>query len=228
MGYDKVCTPFDEGRLGISSMTVMNRALLMKLWWKICTSKKKWAKYLVANFFGRNGELKRKGIKSTILPGIRWVYDQVEENIKVLIGDGSTTSLYFDVWCANRSIASILDQMDLDRTIKVSDLLVDGVWVINDVHRLRLEAAGVVLNDLPRPSVGDVTRIWMPDYKGNFSVNSARNLIRPRLQKFEGANLLWRQCIHPTLAAQNWKILRGACATLDQVRSRCKIEMPTK
>ncbi|XP_026420077.1 uncharacterized protein LOC113316058 [Papaver somniferum] len=108
VGYDKVCISYEEGGLGLTSMTVMNKALIMNLWWHISTSKKKWAKYLISKFFGRNGALKRTGIKSTILPGIHWVYDQVEENTKALIGDGRSTSLYFDIWCADESIANIL------------------------------------------------------------------------------------------------------------------------
>ncbi|XP_026455541.1 uncharacterized protein LOC113356584 [Papaver somniferum] len=128
VGYDKVCTSYEEGGIGLTSMTMMNKSLIMKLWWQINTSKKKWAKYLIAKFFGRNGALKRTGIKSTILPGIRWVYDQVEENTKALIGDGRSTSLYFDIWYAYESIANILQNQELDKNVRVSELLVDGTW----------------------------------------------------------------------------------------------------
>lgn len=40
--------------------------------------------------------------------------------------------------------------------------------------------------------------------------------------------MLWRPAIHPSLAARNWKLLRGACATLDKVRSRFKHQVVNK
>ncbi|XP_026420711.1 uncharacterized protein LOC113316778 [Papaver somniferum] len=68
--YDKICAPYDEGGLGSTQMGVMNKALLMSLWWKIRSSKKVWARFLRARFFKRNGKLVRY-VKSSILPGIK-------------------------------------------------------------------------------------------------------------------------------------------------------------
>lgn len=89
------------------------------------TSKKNWAKFFKARFFGRNGQL-RKYIKSLNLSGIKWVYDEVEANVRVLIGDGRATSLYFDAWFSETSIAEILNMPNLDRSVLVSDMLDNG------------------------------------------------------------------------------------------------------
>ncbi|XP_026400453.1 uncharacterized protein LOC113296361 [Papaver somniferum] len=59
---------------------------------------------------------------------------------------------------------------------------------------------------------GDV-RIWMPEFKGDLIVSSAKELIRQKYPKFDGAAILWRKEVHPTLAALNWKFMRNACAT---------------
>ncbi|XP_026400450.1 uncharacterized protein LOC113296358 [Papaver somniferum] len=48
--------------------------------------------------------------------------------------------------------------------------------------------------------VGEDVRIWMPDYKGAFTVSSAKELIRQKYPKFDGASILWRKEVHPTLA----------------------------
>ncbi|XP_026420102.1 uncharacterized protein LOC113316086 [Papaver somniferum] len=68
----------------------------------------------------------------------------------------------------------------------------------------------------------------MPDLKGNFTVSSARELIRQKYSMFAGANLLWRKEVHPTLASQNWKFLRGACATYDIIQNRFKIQLANR
>ncbi|XP_026400427.1 uncharacterized protein LOC113296333 [Papaver somniferum] len=190
VAYDKICTPYSEGGLGLCRMAVMNKALLMKLWWKIRTSNK-----------------------------------LVENNTKLLIGDGSSTSLYFDNWCTNVSIASLIDTQDLDRSVLVRDILINGEYVIPEVHLSRLIAAGIDLSNLPVLQGGEDIYIWMPDLKGWFSVQSARELIRARYPVFDGASLLWRQAVHPPLAAQNWKFLREACATQDKLCERFKINI---
>ncbi|XP_026443128.1 uncharacterized protein LOC113343004 [Papaver somniferum] len=193
VAYDKTCCPFEEGGLGLSRMATMNSAMLMKLWWKISTSKKNWAGYLKAKFFSRRGYIKTYGVKSTILPGIRRVYKYVEANTKVLLGDGR-----------------------------------DNQWVFPENHLNYLLAAGVDMHNLPLPNGGEDKRVWMPNFPGDFSVSSAKELIRQKHGSFNAASILWRKEIHPKLAAQNWKFIRGACATLDIIQSRFRIHLANK
>ncbi|XP_026416700.1 uncharacterized protein LOC113312161 [Papaver somniferum] len=47
---DKVCSPFEEGGLGLRRLEIMNKALLMKLWWKIQNNKEDWAKFFQEKF----------------------------------------------------------------------------------------------------------------------------------------------------------------------------------
>ncbi|XP_026442693.1 uncharacterized protein LOC113342339 [Papaver somniferum] len=86
--------PVEEGGLGITSLKTMNKALLMKLWWSIKSSSKRWARFLESKFTCRDGRLKMAGVKSSILPGIRWVHKEVVNNTKCIIGDGRNTSLF--------------------------------------------------------------------------------------------------------------------------------------
>lgn len=68
----------------------------------------------------------------------------------------------------------------------------------------------------------------MSDLKGDFSVKSARELIRTKYHILEEAKLLWKKVVHPSLASQNWKFVCGTCATLDKVCSRFKITLASK
>ncbi|XP_026455614.1 uncharacterized protein LOC113356634 [Papaver somniferum] len=68
----------------------------------------------------------------------------------------------------------------------------------------------------------------MPDLKGVFSVSSAKELVRNKFPKVERASLIWRKEIHPVLAAQNWKFLRGICATHDLIKERFKIPIASR
>ncbi|XP_026443385.1 uncharacterized protein LOC113343412 [Papaver somniferum] len=101
-------------------------------------------------------------------------------------------------------------------------------WQPEGVHMHDLVSAGVYLESLPRRHTGSDRKIWMPDLKGLFSVKSARELVRMRYPVLEETNLLWKSVVHPSLAVQNWKFVRGACATLDKVKSRFKIALPSR
>ncbi|XP_026399721.1 uncharacterized protein LOC113295604 [Papaver somniferum] len=212
-----------EGGLGLTRMSTMNKALLMKLWWKIRNSKKKWAGFIRSKFFGRIGCIKTCGVKSTILPGIRCVYKIVENNTKVLLGDGRSTSLYFDIWCTDICLADILNDSSLDRNIMVSDHWFVDHWTFIDAQLDHFIAAGVNIDQLPTPQGGEDNRIWMPDLKGVFSVSSAKELVRQKYPILEGTSLIWKTEVHPVLAAQ-----RGVCATYELIKSRFKIPLANK
>ncbi|XP_026448377.1 uncharacterized protein LOC113348737 [Papaver somniferum] len=228
VGYDKICSPVREGGLGLTSLRNMNKALIMKLWWSIKTSTKNWARFLESKFTCRDGRLKLAGVKSSILPGIRWVHTEVMRNTKSLIGDGRATSLFYDVWYGTETLADVLQQPDLDRNTRVSEIIVQDQWQLEGVHMHDLVSAGVDLESFPRRHTGSNRKIWMPDLKGLFSVKSARELVRMRYPVLEEANLLWKSVVHPSLVEQNWKFVKGACATLDKVKSRFKIALPSR
>ncbi|XP_026434581.1 uncharacterized protein LOC113332120 [Papaver somniferum] len=195
VAYDKICAPYEEGGLGITQLSVMNKVLLMSLWWKI---------------------------------RIKWVYSLVEDNSKVLIGDRRNTSLYYDVWVGDMDVVDILEDFSLDRVVLVGDMLNNGVWSLSEECRNTLLVVGIDEADLPTPLNGEDCRVWKPNFSGTFTVKSAKSLIRKRYVRLKGANLLSRQSVHPDLDERSWKILRGACATLDKVKRRFKIQVVNK
>ncbi|XP_026378413.1 uncharacterized protein LOC113272833 [Papaver somniferum] len=218
VGFDKVWSPVKEGGLSITSMAVTNRGLLMKYWRSIRSSNKKWARFLWAKYTTQTGRITQYGVNSSILPGVRLVRNIVDRNTKVLLGDGRATSLYYDVWNGNECIADILGDNELDSTVMVSTLLSNNEWQLQGDHIQNFLRARVDLNNLPTPQGGDDHRVWMPEMRGNFTVSSAKQLIRKKYNVLDVYGLLWRKVIHPKLAAQNWKLAREACATQDKIR----------
>ncbi|XP_026397148.1 uncharacterized protein LOC113291879 [Papaver somniferum] len=68
----KVCTPFEEGGLAIPRLVVINRALLMKMMWKIMHSNEEWAVFFKAKYVDKNGQWSHKWQLSTVWPGLKW------------------------------------------------------------------------------------------------------------------------------------------------------------
>ncbi|XP_026459411.1 uncharacterized protein LOC113360077 [Papaver somniferum] len=50
LAWKKVCSPFSEGDLGIQRLKVLNKALLMKILWRIINSEAEWALFIKAKF----------------------------------------------------------------------------------------------------------------------------------------------------------------------------------
>ncbi|XP_026399676.1 uncharacterized protein LOC113295560 [Papaver somniferum] len=161
VGYDKICCLVKEGGLGITRMVVTNRALLMKFWWNIRSSTKKWARFLWAKYTTRAGIIKQYGVNSSILSGVRLVHTIVDRNTKVLLGDGRTTSLYFNVLHGNASIADMLGENDLDGTVMVYDILVNNNWQLQGIHAQNLVRDRVDIHNLPLLQGGTNCRVWM-------------------------------------------------------------------
>ncbi|XP_026399696.1 uncharacterized protein LOC113295580 [Papaver somniferum] len=228
VGFDKVCSPVKEGGLSITSMAVTNGALPMKFWCSICYSNKKWARFLWAKYTTQTGRIKQYGVNSSIFPGVRLVHNILDRNTKVLLGDGRATFLYYDVWNGNECIADILGDNELDSIVMVSTFLSNNEWQLQGNHIKNLLRAGMDLNNLPTPQGGDDHRVWMPEMRGNFTVSSAKQLIRKKYNVLDVYGLLWSKVIHPNLAAQNWKLVREACATQDKIRIRCKVNLANK
>ncbi|XP_026454120.1 uncharacterized protein LOC113355467 [Papaver somniferum] len=132
VAYNKVYAPYNEDGLGITQMRVMNKAILMKLCWNICSSKKAWAGYLRAKFFKKSGQLVGYR-KSSIFPGFKWVYNEVNVNTKVLSGDGRATSLYFDSWCEETCIVNAIGPENLDHNLLVVDCIQNGEWILTEL-----------------------------------------------------------------------------------------------
>ncbi|XP_026420149.1 uncharacterized protein LOC113316144 [Papaver somniferum] len=76
------------------------------------------------------------------------------------------------------------------------------------------------LNELPAIGAGIDKRIWEGDLTGSFSIVSAVQQIRVKYQQVNWAKYVWSPYIHPYTSSNVWKILRGACATEENVRKK--------
>ncbi|XP_026417606.1 uncharacterized protein LOC113313099 [Papaver somniferum] len=99
--------------------------------------------------------------------------------------------------------------------MKVSEL------ITNDECQIPLEMnAYFNEDDLLYIGNGVDRRIWETSLTGDFSVANAVQDIRKKFPKCSWAKKIWRSCIHPNLACNMWKIVRGVVATEDSVRKK--------
>ncbi|XP_026417203.1 uncharacterized protein LOC113312681 [Papaver somniferum] len=78
----------------------------------------------------------------------------------------------------------------------------------------------IELNDLPSIGSGNDKRIWAADLTGKFTVANVVQQIREKYQQVNWAKYVWSPYIHPYTSCNVWKMLRGACATEENIRKK--------
>lgn len=91
--------------------------------------------------------------------------------------------------------------------MKVSELIVNRQWMIPEMVLDFIDLA-----DLPILHHGEDKMIWCGNSKGIFSVSNALEKIRFVMPKVSHYKKIWSSYVHPTVASNVWKIVRGAIA----------------
>ncbi|XP_026450779.1 uncharacterized protein LOC113350890 [Papaver somniferum] len=228
--YDNMCCSRCEGGLGTKKLLDVNKAMLMKLWVTIRDSNKVWDRFLIAKYFKINGNLIDHKLGSSVFPGIRLVYNFLQKHTRS-IGNGANTSLFFDNWCGNFSIAKrmgIISKGLNDFKAKVSDIIVDGAWVIPQKTKDLMIRCNIDVENMPLTACGKDYKILDLDRKGVFSVKSAKAATRTPFEVQPCAALFSRPVVHPTLSVQYWKIWdKQCCASEDNIIKKTGRSMPT-
>ncbi|GJS19319.1 RNA-directed DNA polymerase, eukaryota, reverse transcriptase zinc-binding domain protein [Tanacetum coccineum] len=120
----------------------------------------------------------------------------IRDHCWVCIGDGATCSIWFDKWCSNSPLASIVTPRDihragLDMSSNVKDVMHNGGWD----WPIELSSKYPILNTIATPTVSASldTLEWhsnagvtMP-----FSVATVWNCLRPRATEVPWYNVVW-------------------------------------
>ncbi|XP_026416189.1 uncharacterized protein LOC113311577 [Papaver somniferum] len=174
--YDSLCCKKSEGGLGLKKLLDVNKAMLMKLWVSIRDSDKIWARFLKAKYFKSNGKLIDYKLGSSVFPGIRLLFNFLQKHTRSIIGNGENSSLFFDNWCGDFSIAKklcISSKAPKDFQAKVCDIIADGICAIPqatrnlmlrcniDVDNLLIIAGALFSRKVVHPSLGvQYWKIW--------------------------------------------------------------------
>ncbi|GJX13352.1 hypothetical protein Tco_0205110 [Tanacetum coccineum] len=136
VAWEVVCLPKKEGGLGIRRLDHFNSALMVAHVWKLLTLKESfWVKWI--------HEYKLKGRSFWEVPlrgNMSWSWRKIlqlrlliRESIWTMIGDGSSTSLWFDRWCDIGPLCTTIYTRDIYRAgitplSRVKDIVHNGTW----------------------------------------------------------------------------------------------------
>ncbi|XP_026378367.1 uncharacterized protein LOC113272784 [Papaver somniferum] len=223
--WNKVCSPLSEGGLGIIRLEVVNKALIMKLFWKIQHGTEEMSKFFQAKFQNKKGERISYYNKSSICQGIKWVMEDVQEGTRWLVGNGENISVWKDKWIQDRALEdnfhnhSYVQQFP---NMKVADLILEREWVIPGEMMKIIE-----INELPVLGGGEDRRIWTHTISGEFNVASVVEAIREKFPKMQWKTQVWHPSIHPNISSNIWKLVSGICATYENLKKR-KVQLASR
>ncbi|XP_026452118.1 uncharacterized protein LOC113352522 [Papaver somniferum] len=163
LSWKKVCSPYSEGGLGLQRLEILNKALLMKILWRIINSEAEWALFIKAKFKYIHQQWKCNWKLSSIWPGLKGAWNHLKENIRWCLGNGQKISFWYDSWLGNTPIIEEVGLTEYVKNyinLKVSDLILDGKWNVPE------ELKPIIAHyTLPAIGVGEDILVWKEDIK---------------------------------------------------------------
>ncbi|XP_026378873.1 uncharacterized protein LOC113273353 [Papaver somniferum] len=216
--WEETCAPLEERGLGIRRLKVINKALLMKMVWKIQTSDAEWARFMRAKFYTVNGEWISGYKKSFVWNGLKWVIDEVRQNTIWITGNGNQISVWKDAWVKEKPLEELYpnDEYIFQKAnMKLDDLIIDREWLVPQRMLLYFQ-----VNELPIISRQDDRRIWSGTMSGEFIVSSTVEVIILHYTKVDWAKNVWHPVLHPITTSNVWKLVMGVCATDEKMQAK--------
>ncbi|GJY74743.1 reverse transcriptase domain, reverse transcriptase zinc-binding domain protein [Tanacetum coccineum] len=201
VAWEIVCLPKEEGGLGIRRLECFNLALMATHVWKLLILKE--------SLWGWINILSLRPIIR------RFIWSKV--------GNGNTTSIWYDQWSTLEPLAHRVSSRDIVRSgltlqSKVSDIVVNGSWS----WPVDLLSKYPFLSNYNTPINDNVDRLVWSDSHGNikkFSVAQVWSDIRSRDTKVNWYSMVWFPSCIPRHAINLWLIIRRKLKTQDLIPS---------
>uniref|UniRef100_A0A803QHJ4 Reverse transcriptase domain-containing protein n=1 Tax=Cannabis sativa TaxID=3483 RepID=A0A803QHJ4_CANSA len=224
LAWERLCKPKTAGGLGFRTTETMNKAFLLKWAWKFLTDEDCLWRQLMRDKYSRNQnflQMEAKASDSILWKAILRMRDDLQRGICRKIGNGNSTSIWFDPWVPGETRQPPPRVESTGGVSLVSNFISDGQWNEDMVRQwFREEDARRILNiNLPRVLTND-SWLWLPEPSGNFSVSSAYKLLKnigSGVEEDKKWRLLWGSKIHNRLKMLWWRILSNCLPTRERL-----------
>jgi len=178
--WSTVCTPKNQGGLGIRDSRSMNKALLAKRGWQLCSNNDAlWVRIIKAKYLNRDSflQVEPKSDASFTWKSFLDARDVVEHGIAFLVRNGRIIRFWLDTWLGDEPLISKASTniTEQEANSTVIQYWTDTGW---DLDRLRNKLPQDVLFLLtsfiidPNSTDNDIA-YWKHNANGNFTTNSA-------------------------------------------------------
>jgi hypothetical protein len=227
VSWEHLCSPKQEGGLGLKSIQIWNKAAVAKhIWFLISGGEQSmWCQWVKSYL------LKGKSFWEVKVPSDpSWVWRKllalrpiVHPLLKISIGNGKSTSLWFDNWHPLGSLAdkygtSVFYDSGLPRDSKVAAVIKGSHWAFPITQTLELMEIKAQLPLLPSP-IGDKEDHpkWTLTTNGEFTISSLWNHLRTHFPKVTWHKSIWFSGHIPKCSLISWVAIQNRLYTEDRL-----------
>lgn len=226
VAWDVVCLPNHEGGLGIRRIVSFNNALIASHIWRLFTCKDSlWVKWI------HMYRLKGRHFWDTPCRGnMTWSWRKILQLRPLVhsffwskLGNGRSTSAWFDQWCLEGPLSLVVSSRDIHRAgFSPSSTVFEAInggswsWPSNWIDRY----PGIISITVPNLSDDLEDKLFWRygDSIKPFSVSLAWDCIRPRGPLVDWHHLVWFSHRIPRHAFHLWLVLKRRLRTQDMLR----------
>jgi hypothetical protein len=226
--WSKVCSPIAEGGLGIRSLSAINKASNLKLFWELLNSDNQWANLLRSRVVRRNGYIKHH-IFSSLSNGIKEQGQIIEQNPRWLVGNGNKINF----WLHNWSGTTIADYLQIPHHLHsplhstVADFIINHQWCVPLDLQLVFPTLSPYLLQFTIPlEVKDDQLLWIHSTHGDLTLKDAYSFVALPGTSVSWAKSIWNVAIPPSKSFMVWRLFHHKMPT-DEILSARGIQLPS-
>ncbi|RVW66281.1 putative ribonuclease H protein [Vitis vinifera] len=237
INWQVVCSPKEEGGLGIRKIDLLNKTLLGKWVWRYAYEKDNLWKKAIGVKYGQEGCGWRTkevcgpygvGLWKEIMKEAEWCW----ESMDLKVGKGNRVLFWMDKWCGNEALSQTFPQLFTlagHKNAKVCEVwdssLGQGGWNLSlarDLNDWEIDQIGEMLNILKdfRISQEEDSVRWKREGNGVFGAKGAyRSLSGYSVGAFPNRRI-WMDRVPTKVSFFAWEAAWGKILTLDKLQRR--------
>lgn len=228
VSWEDICVPKVEGGLGLKLIKAWNKSALCKKIWDVSSRNSD-----LWTVWASNTLLKGQSIWQIRVPNdYSWSWRQilkarsvVKEFIKVIVGDGRHTSLFYNLWLGERRICDELTEQKIGNwghLTTVHQWRDSTGWSIPDSFNRRFPLIAAQIRSYPI-NLGEDRALWTLIKSGTFTISSCYESIRIRKPRITWNNIVWEA--FPRHSFILWLVVKNGLKTRELLLARgCQVD----
>ncbi|KAK1309663.1 putative ribonuclease H protein [Acorus calamus] len=247
--WEQVCSPKEEGGLGLKRIAAWMKAALGSRFWEIALcSKSLWVLWMTKRYLTKKNiwEVCPTAAGSWIWPRILASRDWIKPEVRYVIFSGREIQAWHDPWIQGASLTDVLpnsiphleqQQGVITHNSLVADFIQEGSWVKPSWWPLDDNEIWSVISSMECGGYGVDTLIWPHSPQGGLSTPSAWNFLRQKREEPKWKKWIWQKFQPPTSSICAWMALLDKAPTLSNLQRKglvrevtcpmCKTEVET-